>query len=112
VAVSKRRFVARCPGCRKAFYTRAGIGSAYTIECDHCGATVPFPDALGNFAQEGEMFNYEEKTYAVTVPCKHCNGTGSVQDVSQWPPFAVCPGCKGAGVHVLIPDRQEKPSGG
>lgn len=35
------------------------------------------------------------------VTCKFCNGTGSVPDVSKWPPQAVCPGCKGAGVHVL-----------
>jgi len=35
------------------------------------------------------------------VTCKFCKGTGSVPDASQWPPQAVCPGCKGAGVHVL-----------
>ncbi len=37
----------------------------------------------------------------VQVPCKFCNGEGKVPDVSQWPPVAVCPGCKGAGVHLL-----------
>lgn len=39
--------------------------------------------------------------YPFIVTCKFCKGTGSVPDVSQWPPQAVCPGCKGAGVHVL-----------
>jgi len=47
----------------------------------------------------------------VQVPCRHCDGTGSVPDVSQWPPKAVCPGCKGAGVHLLTapsPTPQER----
>jgi DnaJ-class molecular chaperone len=35
------------------------------------------------------------------MPCKFCNSTGKVSDVSKWPPVAPCPGCHGAGVHVL-----------
>lgn len=39
--------------------------------------------------------------YPFIVSCKFCKGSGAVPDVSKWPPQAVCPGCKGAGVHVL-----------
>lgn len=47
------------------------------------------------------MFQYKVTVPVFQVPCKHCNGTGSVQDISKWPPFDVCPGCKGAGVHII-----------
>lgn len=45
----------------------------------------------------------------VIVTCRHCSGTGSVQDVSKWPPVAPCPGCKGAGAHWVAPTGEPQP---